>query len=67
MKSEDKPKGEAAREGARRRALERLKPEEAAAVLRHPLEIHPRSFERRRGDGAIAHAPSEARGHRGGD
>jgi hypothetical protein len=41
MTSEDKRKGQAAREGAGHRTLERLKPEEAAAVLRHLLEVHP--------------------------
>jgi hypothetical protein len=38
---EGKPKGQAAREGAGPRTLERLKPDEAAAVLRHLLEVHP--------------------------
>ena len=41
MTSEGKPKGQAARKGTGRRALERLKPEEAAGVLRHLLELHP--------------------------
>lgn len=41
MTSEGKTKGRAARDGARRSTLERLKPEEAAAVLRHLLEVHP--------------------------
>ena len=41
MISEGKPKGQAAREGEGSRTLERLKPEEAAAVLRHLLEVHP--------------------------
>jgi len=40
MTSPDEPRGQAARDGAGRRALERLKPEEAAAVLRHLLEVH---------------------------
>jgi hypothetical protein len=41
MTSEDKPRVQAARDGAGCRALEGLKPEEAAAVLRHLLEVHP--------------------------
>ena len=41
MTSEDKPRGQAAGEGAGRRTLERLKPDEAAAVLRHLLKVHP--------------------------
>jgi hypothetical protein len=41
MKSEGKPKGQAARKDTGRRTLERLKPEEAADVLRHLLEVHP--------------------------
>jgi hypothetical protein len=41
MASEGKPKGQTARDGAGRRTLERLKPEEAAGVLRHLLEVHP--------------------------
>jgi len=41
MTSEGKPKVKAAGKGAGRRILERLKPEEAAAVLRHLLEEHP--------------------------
>ena len=41
MTSEGKPKGQAARKDTGRRALERLKPEEAAGVLRHLLEVHP--------------------------
>jgi len=41
MTSEGKPKGQAARKDAGRRTLERLKPEEAAGVLRHLLEVHP--------------------------
>jgi hypothetical protein len=41
MTSEGKAKGQAARHGAGRPILERLKPEEAAAVLRRLLEIHP--------------------------
>src|SRR5512136_877160 len=40
MTSEGKTKGRAARDGAGRRTLERLKPDEAA-VLRHLLEVHP--------------------------
>ncbi|MGD0008819.1 MAG: hypothetical protein ABSE93_09775 [Terriglobia bacterium] len=38
---EGKPKGQAAREGAGRRTLERLKPEEAAGVLQRLLQVHP--------------------------
>ena len=41
MTSEGKAKGQAARKDTGRRALERLKPEEAAGVLRHLLEVHP--------------------------
>src|ERR1019366_943589 len=41
MKSEGKPKGQAARKDTGRRTLARLKPEEAAGVLRHLLEVHP--------------------------
>jgi hypothetical protein len=42
MTSEDKPRGQAAGEGgAGHRTLERLKPDEAAAVLRHLLKVHP--------------------------
>jgi hypothetical protein len=41
MPSKDKRKGQGAREGAGRRTLEHLKPEEAAAVLRRLLEMHP--------------------------
>jgi len=41
MTSEGKPKGQAARKDAGHRTLERLKPEEAAGVLRHLLEVHP--------------------------
>ena len=41
MASEGKLKGQTARDGARHRTLERLKPEEAAGVLRHLLEVHP--------------------------
>jgi hypothetical protein len=42
MTSQDKSKGQTAREGAGHRStLERLKPEEAAAVLRRLLEVHP--------------------------
>ena len=41
MTSEGKPKGQAARKDTGRRTLERLKPEEAAGVLRHLLEVHP--------------------------
>jgi len=41
MTSEGKPKGEAARKDTGRGTLERLKPEEAAGVLRHLLEVHP--------------------------
>ena len=38
---EGKRKPQAAREGAGRRTLERLKPDEAAVVLQHLLEAHP--------------------------
>lgn len=41
MTSEGKPKRQAARKDTGRRTLERLKPEEAAGVLRHLLEVHP--------------------------
>jgi hypothetical protein len=41
MASENKPKAWVGREGVGRDILERLKPEEAAAVLRHLLEAHP--------------------------
>ena len=41
MTSEGKTQGQAAREGAVPPLLERLKPEEAAAVLRRLLEAHP--------------------------
>ncbi len=41
MTSAGKPKGQAARKDTGRRTLERLKPEEAAGVLRHLLEVHP--------------------------
>jgi hypothetical protein len=41
MTSEAKPKRQAARKDTGRRTLERLKPEEAAGVLRHLLEVHP--------------------------
>jgi hypothetical protein len=41
MTSEGKPMGQAARKDKGRRTLERLKPEEAAGVLRHLLEVHP--------------------------
>ncbi len=41
MTSEGKIKGQAAREGAEHPLLERLKPHEAAAVLRRLLEAHP--------------------------
>jgi hypothetical protein len=41
MTSTDNPKGKASRDGAGHRTLERLKPEGAAAVLRHLLEVHP--------------------------
>jgi hypothetical protein len=41
MTAEDKSKGQAARDGAPHRTLEHLKPEEAAAVLRRLLEVHP--------------------------
>lgn len=41
MTSEGKIKGQAAREGAEHPLLERLKPHEAAAVLRRVLEAHP--------------------------
>jgi len=41
MTSKGKPKGQAARKDTGRRTLERLKPEEAAGVLRHLLEVHP--------------------------
>lgn len=40
MTSEDKPRGQAARDGGGRRALEHSKPDVAAAVLRHLLEVH---------------------------
>ena len=39
MTSKGKPQGRAARQG--RRTLERLKPDESAAVLRRLLEAHP--------------------------
>lgn len=39
MSSKDKPQRRAARQG--RRTLERLKPDESAAVLRHLLDVHP--------------------------
>jgi hypothetical protein len=41
MTSEGKSKGQAARDGTGHRTLRRLKPDEAAAVLRHLLEVHP--------------------------
>ena len=41
MTSEGKPKKQAARKDTGRRTLERLKPEEAAGVLRDLLEVHP--------------------------
>ena len=41
MTSAGKPKGQAARQVRGRRTVERLKPEEATAVLRHLLEVHP--------------------------
>jgi hypothetical protein len=41
MTSAGKAKGQATRDGAARPILERLKPEEAAAVLRRLLEVHP--------------------------
>ncbi len=41
MTSQDKPKGRATRDSAERRTLEGLKPDEAAAVLRRLLEVHP--------------------------
>ena len=41
MTSAGKPKGQAVRRVGGRRTVERLKPEEATAVLRHLLEVHP--------------------------
>jgi len=41
MTSERKSKGQAGGAGAGRRTLERLKPDEAAAVLWHLLKVHP--------------------------
>jgi hypothetical protein len=41
MTSEGKTQGQAAREASVRLLLERLKPGEAAAVLRRLLEAHP--------------------------
>ncbi len=41
MTSEGKAKRKAVRDGAGRPLLEHLKPEEAAAVLRHLLQVHP--------------------------
>jgi hypothetical protein len=41
MTSKGKAKGQAARDGAVRPLRERLKPDEAAAVLRRLLEAHP--------------------------
>ena len=41
MKSHGKAKGQVARKGAARPLLKRLKPDEAAAVLRCLLEAHP--------------------------
>lgn len=41
MTSQGKPKGRAVREGEGHGTLERLKPDEAAAVLRRLLEVHP--------------------------
>ena len=41
MASQAKPYGKSARDGEGRRTLERLKPDEAALVLRRLLEVHP--------------------------
>jgi len=41
MASEGKPKAQTGRDGAGRRTVEGLKPEEAAGVLRPLLEVHP--------------------------
>jgi hypothetical protein len=41
MASQDKPKDQPARDSEGRRTLERLKPDEAALVLRRLLEVHP--------------------------
>jgi hypothetical protein len=41
MRSEGKAKRKAARDGAERHILERLKPDEAAAILQHLLKAHP--------------------------